>query len=538
MAVRVANAVRSAAAWVAGTSAFDSLPDPDYRILLLGATGGGKTSFLNLICNLKHVSHLGVAAVDAFMPANLPNLENSTNKMQSQTSDSTVYRTYFRNSLIEIIDTPGMVDTRGPKEDKKHLKGIIEVVNRVGLLHMVVVVANGTASRLDAVLECALTQVAAIMPADTLPKVFSVYTHVDSLLKLTFKHVEMQKTLGIPQIDFCVIDNPYSLLEAAKELHVTGVVAPEEIADELQANFVKAKKELDKFVASLAKSKPQLTKGFKELYDLRCNIEVTTLNIVAKLDYVSKKQTKFQNLVTDLGNARSAKAASQALADAASGTVTKYHTVATTSHNTLCAYAQCYTNCHESCNLTFNPSCTDKSFFKQCAAMGGSDNCRVCTHSFEHHYHDKVKWEGKQEGMKELEEMKAKLKMATDKEATGKSIVDQAKGEIAALEQESTKLTNSLVASVRAFESKSNNRNYRSLLVSQIRVIDTWIEAKQGLQGAEAMVKDLEDSKLNLETALNTIDKVIVAAPPPPRPHAQPQENARQAPSKLRKLCR
>lgn len=198
MAAGAANAVHSAAAWVAGTPAFDRLPDPDYRILLLGATGGGKTSFLNLICNLKHVTGLGEAILDAFMPVNLPELENSANKMQSQTNDSTVYRTYFGKHLIEIIDTPGMVDTRGPKQDKKHLEGIIEVVTRVGLLHMVVVVANGTNARLDPALECALTQVAAIMPAHTLPKVYSVYTHVDSLLKRTFKHVEMQNTLGIP----------------------------------------------------------------------------------------------------------------------------------------------------------------------------------------------------------------------------------------------------------------------------------------------------------------------------------------------------
>jgi hypothetical protein len=182
---------------------------------------------------------------------------------------------------------------------------------------MVVVVANGTNARLDPALECALTQVAAIMPAHTLPKVYSVYTHVDSLLKRTFKHVEMQNTLGIPKIDFCVIDNPFSLLEAARELSGTGEVADEHIAEELQANFAKAKKELDKFVASLVSSKPQLTQGFKELYNLRCNIEVTTLDIVAKLDFVSNKKIKFQNLVTNLGNAKSQKEATAAIAKAA-----------------------------------------------------------------------------------------------------------------------------------------------------------------------------------------------------------------------------
>jgi hypothetical protein len=186
--------------------------------------------------------------------------------------------------------------------------------------------------------------------------------------------------------------------------------------------------------------------------------------------------------------------------------------------------------------LDFNPTCTDKSYFKQCAALGGKENCGKCTHSFENHYHDKVLWVSEKQGLDEFEKLNAELKQAEHKEATCAGFVGRAEVEIAALDQESKDLTNRLVASVRAFESKSNARNYRGLLVSQIRVLKTWIEAKQGLQGAEAMVKDLEDSKLNLETALGTIDKVVgttPTAPPPPPPHAQPRENARQKPWRM-----
>jgi len=106
------------------------------------------------------------------------------------------------------------------------------------------------------------------------------------------------------------------------------------------------------------------------------------------------------------------------------------------------------------------------------------------------------------------------------------------------LEQKSSQLTDSLVVNVRTFESMSNARNYRALLVSQIKVVDNWIEAKQGLKGAEGMVRDLENSKRNLETCLNTVDKVVgnrVAAatarhgvPVPPQPAAQQRPPRRQ----------
>jgi predicted GTPase len=533
------SVVGQATAWVAGSFAADAGVEPDYRLLLLGATGGGKTSFLNLICNFKHVSDVGEASAEAFSEVHRLDLENSNNKMQSQTCDATVYRTYFGSKLVEIIDTPGMVDTRGHEQDKVHLKRIIDTVNKVGVLHLVVVVANGAATRLDPALECALTQVAAIMPAQALPTVMSVYTHVDSLLKLTFDHKVLEDTLKIQKIEFAVIDNPFSLLQAAKRLSANGTVSAQEIAVELQGNFVKTRKELHKFAQVLTTAKPQPTKGFKELYEMRGNIEMTTLNLVSELDTVSSKQKQVQNLVSALQSAKSEREQQQAVVAAASQTVEKWKTEPTTQHNTLCGYPQCYCNCHLSCNLEYNPACTDKSFFKQCAAMGcGGDTCKKCHHSFEEHYHNKAKWVSHQEGNPGLAAVQQKLETFKQREGSSQTLVQQAQAELAKLEQKSTDLTHQLVQNVTAFECKSNARSYRALLVSQIRVIDNWIEAKQGLKEAEGMVRDLEATRRNLQTCLDTVDRVVgprcsgsssaaVRAPPPPVPQQMPRRQAR-----------
>merc|ERR1712159_68076 len=64
--------------------------------------------------------------------------------------------------------------------------------------------------------------------------------------------------------------------------------------------------------------------------------------------------------------------------------------VTTSNHNTLCAYPNCDSNCHLSCNL---PKSMEPADFKYCAVMGNGGKCRVCNHDFSDHFHGNYKWE-------------------------------------------------------------------------------------------------------------------------------------------------
>lgn len=501
------SVVDSAVAWVQGSRAGDAHTVPDLRTLLLGATGGGKTAFLNLICNFAHVDSLGVADVDAFNDVNKLELENSNSKMESQTCDATVYRTRLSQHLVEIIDTPGMIDTRGPQQDKEHMQKIIDVINRVGSLNCIVIVANGAAARMDPALECALLTIAGIMPSKALPQLYVVYTHVDSLLKLTFGHSEMEKALNVKDIPFGVIDNPYSLLQNAKRLQSS--VPAAEVALELQAIFVKTSTQLQKFLALLEESKPTSTVQFKQLYDMKIHIETTTLSLMTQMGQVAEKRKHFANQMLQLDKAVSSKAACKDFSEVQ--IIDKCILEPTDRHNTLCSFPNCFCNCHEPCNLMFNADASNKEAFKQCAAMGcGGDTCTKCTHSFDKHYHINSRWVWKKESYTSVDkDMKGKYDKAVTEADKFQVLKAKAQQNMLDTERKQQELSDNLLKNILQFEAYSNARNYAGMLKSQIRLLETWIMAKDGLVESEQMVRDMVKTKSQLEEALKVISKVV-----------------------------
>lgn len=87
-----------------------------YTILLLGGTGQGKTSFLNLLLNGNTVLK-GVNSINSVNQQNKIDIEqNLEDEMASKTDDALVYKNVpFGNFKINIIDTPGFGDSRGLK---------------------------------------------------------------------------------------------------------------------------------------------------------------------------------------------------------------------------------------------------------------------------------------------------------------------------------------------------------------------------------------------------------------------------------------
>lgn len=92
---------------------------PNKTIMLMGATGSGKTTLINGMINYI----LGVKWSDS---CRLNLIHEQTNKTQaeSQTSEVTAYQIHHQNDFqvpysVTIIDTPGFGDTRGITQDKK-----------------------------------------------------------------------------------------------------------------------------------------------------------------------------------------------------------------------------------------------------------------------------------------------------------------------------------------------------------------------------------------------------------------------------------
>jgi len=125
--------------------------------LLLGGTGSGKTSFLNLLLNLDKWN------VDEVTNENIHEIIKSmktidkdkhievTNEMPSQTKEAISYERNFtvnkKEICLTIIDTPGFDDTEGLKADKENAKKITKKLGEIDALDVVFIINNGIKCR-------------------------------------------------------------------------------------------------------------------------------------------------------------------------------------------------------------------------------------------------------------------------------------------------------------------------------------------------------------------------------------------------------
>jgi len=173
----VTGAVKGAAQAVFGGKPPQSY---QYKMLLIGETGSGKTSFLNLLCNCGLVQALGgfTEGLAQFRNFNDISLENAeSRKLESKTSDAKLYNVEIGELKVGVIDTPGFGDTRGFKEDEKHTKRIVNALEGEEYINCICLIINGRQARMSATLRYVLTEITSILPKRVLKNVIVVFTN-------------------------------------------------------------------------------------------------------------------------------------------------------------------------------------------------------------------------------------------------------------------------------------------------------------------------------------------------------------------------
>ena len=353
--------------------------DKPYKMVLIGETGAGKTSFVELLLNYAKqfgMENFDLEKVSSFVESGAVVMEKKS--WESDTTQSKKYEAKFGEFMLDIIDTPGFADTRGEDQKKENIANIINKVKKELYVNSVCLIISGTQVRLTSVMKEVVTEIVSILPPDVLRNIIIVFTKTRDKYSLKFdlKVLKEEFQLSVPKDFIFMIDNPYTRLQTVQE---RGDELDQEDKEMLSSDFATAHKTLEKFFTVTKRLKPALTLKFGEFHDAVQDIETS----LAKLRVIYENKSKVDKLMTETDLNKVKKIEYE-----------KTSVTTSDSQHVVCTKSGCNSNCHKNCDCFF-------TFFlpRFCSeiATWGSE-CAICSHSYDYHkkvgyYYDTVQRE-------------------------------------------------------------------------------------------------------------------------------------------------
>lgn len=184
-----------------------------YKVLLLGQSGAGKTSFLNLIHNLEKIRSLpgavGISLIESCNDASLERLP--TSPMQSRTIGVKEYHIKFSDIDMHITDTPGYRDTEGPGKDEENFRTIQQAVQQDKRFDCCCLIINGRQPRETLHLH-QMIQLYEILSRNL--KTIIILTNIERKTQVS---IGLKRLLNCKALQYYCIENPYCIVQNMKE---------------------------------------------------------------------------------------------------------------------------------------------------------------------------------------------------------------------------------------------------------------------------------------------------------------------------------
>lgn len=253
-----------------------SSPRP-YKMLPIGETGSGKTSFINLLCNIQEPG--GTCQVDQLRCFTDELFESpQVEMMATGTTTTNVYETVFGDLELHLVDTPGFGDTRGKEQDKKNVKDIVETLNKEEFINCICLMINGRLARMNDHLKYVLKEISNVMPKEVFDQIIIVFSNTSQEDLLNFRPKVLDHFFGEKvRKNIFYIENPYSLYEKHKQ----------DLSDKkmmIAAGFQAISDTLRDIYATIRNWKPLHTCYIATLYQTQRNIEKCLLEMLDSYD--------------------------------------------------------------------------------------------------------------------------------------------------------------------------------------------------------------------------------------------------------------
>lgn len=353
---------------------------PVKNVFLMGETGSGKTSFINLITNYCRKGELRkpkISIPTKFHKAteNFDHDENDvTDSKTSKTTKCLCYSFDMGDFILNIIDSPGLNDTRGKEQDEINIKLILKTISDLGQISAIVVVVNGTNARLTVNLNYVLVRIKGNLPDSIVKSLCFVLTNCwehDSNFDLSsiqeFLKPENSNAFYINNSIFC--SNPTTLRESAWK--------------RLQEDWDDCMIVVNKSISYIQKVDSVASIDFKRMKESRSNIQARLHEVKLEIVHLLKVHKEIiiakAHLEEYLDNEQKFKNYTS------TKQVDTVKLVDAPYYSTLCSI--CDVVCHDHCNLNETTS-IGSQIFQRCYCIS-SNNCRICPKNchFNSHYH-------------------------------------------------------------------------------------------------------------------------------------------------------
>ncbi len=474
---------------------------PDYKMLLLGETGSGKTSFLNLLCNLSLIEKLGYTeGAKQLRNFNDIKLENSeASRMESKTGDAKLYCVKLFGLRAGVIDTPGFGDTRGTDVDEKHAKKIVDALKGEEYVNCVCLIINGRAARMSATLQYVLSEITAILPRVVLSNVIVVFTNTSDPLDLNFDTDQLRPFLGreIEEERLFLIENPYCRLEKAKTK--AGKFSRDAIARSLKKAFDETREVLTGLSTAIKDFNRVHTHHFATLYETKQEVDRKVLALLTEYDNQTRLEGQIAIAEQEVNAALQTKKLNKTYRSTQE--IRTWIQTPTSRHNTLCGASDCYSNCHFPCGLDMS---YDKKAFLECGAMAGT-SCKECGHHYTLHYHVKSFHELRVEQKEWVDDdMKRKFEEAKTMEERARIFREKRNQEREKAQQKRKELSERLLLTLEELHKLGATRNYAKVLENQLALVNQRLQGKIGPQ-----TDDLRKAKEEMEKKLKLVREIL-----------------------------
>lgn len=405
---------------------------PNRTIMVLGATGAGKSTLINGMINYI----LGVKWEDSYR-FKLVDEGQLKSQAESQTSEVTVYKLNHQKGFeidcsLTIVDTPGFGDTRGIERDQmitEQLRNLFSADCGVSEIDAVCFVAQAALARLTPSQKYVFDSVLSIFGKDVAENIRVLVTFADGqqppvLEAINASGVPCPKTKGGLPVHFkfnnsaLFADNKSSAADS-----MSGDDEDEGGFDHMFWNM--GIKSMKRFFVALNIIQTKSLKMTKEVLRERKQLENSVENVqkqvklgLAKLEEIKETTGKLKEHEGEISRNENFEFYVNIKKPV------QIDISGTGSFITNCQ--QCHVTCHFPCGI---PNDADKA---GCCAMGTNGYCTECPNKchWNQHFNQKYRWDYKEVKEKRtVQELKEKYQNATKAKITVKELVDELKAD-------------------------------------------------------------------------------------------------------------